>query len=57
MLLVTCVPSVPMMHKEMHKGTSEERQPDQHTKDMGSVLGEHKRARDDGKSNEYQPCA
>ena len=60
MLFVTCVPSVtsmPMMHKQMHEGASEERQPDEHTEDMGSMLGEQKRARDDGKSNEYQSCA
>jgi hypothetical protein len=42
-----------MMHKEMHEGTSEEREPNEHTEDMGSVLGEHKRAGDDGKSYEY----
>jgi hypothetical protein len=59
MLFVSCVPSVtsmPMMHKQMHEGASEERQPDEHTEDVGPVLGEQKRARDDGKSNEYQSC-
>jgi hypothetical protein len=58
MLFGTCMPSVTsMMHKEMHEGAGEERQPDEHTEDMGSVLGEQKRARDDGKSYEYQPCS
>ena len=60
MLFVTCVPSMsamPMMHKEMHEGASEKRQPDQHTEDMGSMLGEQKRDGDDGKSYEYQACA
>jgi hypothetical protein len=57
MLSVTRVASMPMMHKEMHEDASEERQPDEHTEDMGSVLGEQKCARDDGKSYEYQPCA
>lgn len=60
MLFVTCVPSMssmPMMHKEMHEGASEERQPDEYSEDMGPMLGEHKRARNDGKSYEYQPCA
>jgi len=46
-----------MMHEYMHKGASEQRQPDEHTEDMGPVLGEQKRACDDGKSNEYQPRA
>ena len=60
MTFVTYVPSVtsmPMMHKEMHEGASEERQPDEYSEDMGPMLGEQKRARDDGKSNEYQSCA
>ena len=53
MLFMTCMPSVssmPMMHKEMHEGAGEERQPDERTEDMGSVLGEQKRDGYDGKS-------
>ena len=60
MLFVTCVPSMssmPMMHKEMHEGASEERQPDEYSEDMGPMLGEQKRARYDGKSYEYQSSA
>jgi hypothetical protein len=57
MLFVTCVPSMPMMHKEMHEGAGEERQPDEYSEDMGPMLGEQKRARDDGKSYEYKPGA
>ena len=51
------VAAVPMMHEHMHEGTGEERQPYEHTENVRSMLGEQKRARDDGKSNEYQPCA
>jgi hypothetical protein len=51
------VTSMPMMHEHMHEGAGEQRQPDQHAEDMGSVLGEQKRTGDDGKSYEYQPCA
>ena len=46
-----------VMHEYMHKRTSEQRQPDEHTEDMGPVLGEQKCAGDDGKSYEYQPRA
>ena len=56
MLCVPSVTSMPMMHKEMHEGAGEERQPDEYSEDMGPMLGEQQRARDDGKSNEYQSC-
>jgi hypothetical protein len=46
-----------MMHEEMHEGASEQRQPYEQTEDVGPVLGEQKRAGDDGKSHEHQPCA
>ncbi|MBB4394318.1 hypothetical protein GGD62_003422 [Bradyrhizobium sp. ERR14] len=42
--------AVPAMHEDMHKRTSEERQPDQEPEHMGPVLGEQKRAGDDQKS-------
>lgn len=48
------VATMSMMHEYMHKGTGEQRQPDQHAEDVGPVLGEQQRAGDDGKSDEYQ---
>lgn len=48
---------MPMTHKEMHKSASEERQPDEHTEDMRSVLGEQKHTGDDRESNENQSRA
>jgi len=43
-----------MVHEHMHERTSEERQPDQKTEHMRAVLGEQKRAGDNGESDEYQ---
>lgn len=54
---MSSVTAIPMTHEEMHERASEERQPDQHTEDMGSVLGEQKRAGDDSESNENKSRA
>jgi len=51
------VTAMPMMHEHMHEGAGEERQPDEHTEDMGPVFGKQKRAGDDGESNKDKPCA
>ena len=45
---------MPVMHEHMHQRTSEQRQPDEHTENMGAMFGEQQRAGDDGKSDEYQ---
>ena len=37
-----------MVHEHMHERTSEERQPDEQAEDMGAVLGEQKRAGNNG---------
>jgi hypothetical protein len=54
---MTFVAAMPVMHEHMHEGAGEERQPDEHTEDVRSMLSEQKRAGDNGKSYEYQPCA
>jgi hypothetical protein len=46
-----------VMHKEMHEGAGEKRQPNEQTKDVRSMFGQQERTGDDGKSYEYQPCA
>ena len=51
------VTAMPMMHEYMHKGTSEERQPDEQTENVRPVLGEQECTGDSGKPNEHKSRA
>ena len=51
------VTAMPVMHEQMHEGTSEERQPYEQTEDVRAVLGEQQRAGNDSESDENKSCA
>jgi hypothetical protein len=45
------------MHEEVHERAGQQRQKNQHSQDMGAVLGEQKRTADDEKPDEDKPGA
>jgi hypothetical protein len=56
-MLGTAVASMPTMHEEVHERAGQQRQKYQRAQDVGTVLGEQKRAADDEKSDEDKPGA
>lgn len=56
LLTMASVAAMTVMHEYMHKRTSQKRQPNEHTEDMRSVLGEQECASDEDKPNENKSC-
>jgi hypothetical protein len=44
------------MHEHVHEWASEQREPDQYSKDVGAVLGKQKHAGNDQKPDEDKAC-
>jgi hypothetical protein len=44
------------MHEHVHERAQQERQPDQHTQDVGAVLREQQRAGNDEEAEQNQSC-
>jgi hypothetical protein len=53
-LAVSSVATVSAMHEQVHEGTKKERQPDEHAKDMGTVLGEKEHPGNYHEADQYE---
>lgn len=49
--------AMPVMHEHKHEGASEERQPDERSQDMSSMLREHEHAGNDGEPQKNESRA
>jgi hypothetical protein len=47
--------TVATVHEQMHQGTGEQRQPDQHSQHVGLMFGEQQRAGDNQESGQDKP--
>ena len=55
MTFATVMPVMPVMHEEVHQRTGQEKKPGQRPENMGRVLGQQEKSRDNAKAQGDDP--